>query len=109
MSRYFPTAAECGHHTIFGGTPIRTFAGDHVQLSLVDVPTGGVIDWHSHANEQIGMVTAGRLMFSIGGEEQTLGPGDFYFIPGGVQHRVVAIDGPAQALDVFYPIRDEYK
>jgi quercetin dioxygenase-like cupin family protein len=109
MARFFPTPAECGHHTIFGGTPIRTFAGDHVQLSLVDVPVGGVIDWHSHVNEQIGMVIAGTLTFTIGDEEKTLTAGDFYFIPGGVRHRVVAVDGPAQALDVFYPIREEYK
>ncbi|MBY0458365.1 MAG: cupin domain-containing protein [Gemmataceae bacterium] len=109
MSRFFPTPDECGRHTIFGNTTIRTFAGDHVQLSLVDVPAGGVIDWHSHPNEQIGMVTAGKLTFFIGAEERTLGPGDFYFIPGGVSHRVVAVDGPAQALDEFYPIRDEYR
>jgi quercetin dioxygenase-like cupin family protein len=109
MSRYFPTPADCGHHTIFGGTPIRTFAGDHVQLSLVDVAADGVIDWHSHPNEQIGMVTAGKLTFYIGDEVKTLTVGDFYFIPGGVLHRVVAVDGPSQALDVFYPIREEYK
>ena len=109
MTRFFPTSAECGHHTIFGGTPVRTFSGDHVQLSLVDVPAGGVIEWHSHPNEQIGMVTAGKLTFFIGDEEKTLGVGEFYFIRGGVRHRVVAVDGPAQALDVFYPIRDEYK
>ena len=109
MSRFFPTPAECGHHTIFGGTPIRTFAGDRVQLSFVDVPPGGVIEWHSHPNEQIGMVIAGKLAFTIGDEEKTLGPGEFYFIPGGIRHRVVAVDGPAQALDVFYPIREEYR
>jgi quercetin dioxygenase-like cupin family protein len=109
MSRFFPTPAECGRHTIFGVVPIRTFAGDRIQLSLVDVPAGGVVDWHSHPNEQIGMVTAGTLTFFIGDEERTLGAGEFYFIPGGVRHRVVAPDGPAHALDVFYPIRDEYK
>jgi quercetin dioxygenase-like cupin family protein len=109
MSRFFPTPDECGHHTIFGAVPIRTFACDHVQLSLVDVPAGGVIDWHSHPNEQTGMVTAGTLTFFIGDEEKALGVGDFYFIPGGVRHRVVANNGPAQALDVFYPIRDEYR
>ena len=27
MSRYFPTPAECGHHTVFGSVPIRTYAG----------------------------------------------------------------------------------
>jgi quercetin dioxygenase-like cupin family protein len=55
------------------------------------------------------MVTAGTLTFFIGDEERTLGAGEFYFIPGGVKHRVAADAGPAQALDVFYPIRDEYR
>ena len=109
MSRFFPTPDECGKHTVFGNVPIRTFACDHVQLSLVDVPAGGVVDWHSHPNEQTGMVTAGVLHFFIGDEEKTLVAGDFYFIPGGVRHKVVAVDGPAQALDVFYPIRDDYR
>ena len=109
MSRFFPTSDECGHHVVFGATPIRTVAGDHLQLSHVNVPAGGVIDWHSHPNEQMGMVISGRATFSIGDEEQTLGPGDFFRIPGGVRHRVVAIDGPVQALDAFYPIRDEYR
>jgi quercetin dioxygenase-like cupin family protein len=94
---------------VFGSTPIRTFAGDHIQLSLVDIPADGVVDWHSHPNEQIGMMVAGRAVFQIGDEEKTLGPGDFYLIPGGVRHRVVPVSGPAQALDVFYPIREEYK
>lgn len=109
MSRYFPTPAECGHHVVFGSTAIRTFAGDHLQLSLVDIPAGGVVDWHSHPNEQMGIMIKGQAIFYVGDEEKTLGPGDFYFIPGGVKHRVVALDEVAQALDVFYPIRPEYR
>ena len=109
MSRYFPASTECGHHFIFGTIPIRTYAGDHVQLSLVDMQPGGVVEWHSHENEQIGMMVSGRARFQIGDEERILGAGEFYFIPGNVRHRVAPVDGPAQALDVFYPIRDEYK
>lgn len=109
MSRYFPTAEECGHHTVFGSTKIRTLAGEHLQLSFVDIPAGGVVDWHSHPNEQMGLVISGKAVFSIGDEEKTLGPGEFFRIPGGVRHRVTAIDGPVQAIDAFYPIRDEYR
>lgn len=109
MSRYFPTPDECGHHTVFGCVPIRTYAGDHLQLSLVDIPADGVVDWHSHANEQMGVMVSGKATFCVGDESRTLGPGDFYFIPGGMPHRVTAVDGPAQALDVFYPIRPEYR
>ncbi len=109
MSRFFPTAAECGHHTLFGTVQARTYAGDQLQLSLVDIPPGGVVEWHAHANEQMGMVTKGRAVFFVGDEERTLGPGDLYLMPGGVRHRVVALDEPVQALDVFHPIRDEYR
>lgn len=109
MSRYFPSLDDCGHHTVFGSTAIRTIAGDHIQLSHVNIPARGVVDWHAHANEQIGLVISGRAVFSIGEEEKTLGPGDFFRIPGGIRHRVTALDEPVQALDAFYPIRDEYR
>ena len=82
---------------------------DALQLSLVDIPPHGVVDWHDHPNEQLGMVVAGRLTFHIGDEVKTLGPGDFYCIPGGVRHRVEAHEIPSQALDIFHPIRDEYR
>lgn len=109
MSRYFPSPAECGCHVVFGAVPIRTCAGDHIQLSLVDIPADGLVDWHAHANEQMGMMVAGRAVFHVGDEVKELGPGDFYRIPGGVRHKVVPAGGPAQALDVFYPVRDEYR
>ena len=35
--------------------------------------------------------------------------GDLFRIPGGVPHSVVAGAAPVKALDVFYPIRDEYR
>jgi quercetin dioxygenase-like cupin family protein len=109
MSRYFPEHADCGQHTVFGCAQIRTYAGDHLQLSLVDIPAHGVIDWHQHVNEQLGLVISGRAVFEIGDESKTLGPGEFFCIPGGVRHRVTALEQPVRALDTFYPIRDEYR
>lgn len=109
MSRFFPEPNECGRHTIFGTIPITTCCGDQVQLSLVEMPPESLIDWHSHDNEQVGMVLAGSATFTIGDEERTLKTGDFYVVPGGVRHRVATGDEPLKALDVFHPIRDEYR
>jgi quercetin dioxygenase-like cupin family protein len=109
MSRFFPAPSECGHHTIFATTHIRTFAGEHLQLSLADIPANGVVDWHQHPNEQMGMVVSGTATFFIGDESKVLGPGDFYLMPGGVPHRVEAHDQPVRALDVFHPVRPEYR
>jgi quercetin dioxygenase-like cupin family protein len=109
MSQYFPTPDRFGHHTIFGNIPITTLAGDHIQLSWVVIPVDGVVDWHAHANEQMGGIVSGRARFQVGDEEKELGPGDMYHIPGGVRHRVTPVGGPVTVLDVFYPIRDEYR
>lgn len=109
MSRYFPAPEEFGRHVVFGRVNVRTIAGDHVQLSLADIPADGVVDWHSHPNEQVGLVLSGTARFDVGDESRELRAGDFFRIPGGVRHRVTPIDGPVQALDVFYPIREEYR
>jgi quercetin dioxygenase-like cupin family protein len=55
------------------------------------------------------MVISGRARFIVGDEEQVLGPGDMYLIPGGVTHRVVALDEGLEALDIFHPIREDYR
>jgi quercetin dioxygenase-like cupin family protein len=109
MSLYFPSAEECGRHTIFPGVTIRTAAAERMMMSLVDLAPHAVVAEHSHPHEQVGMVIEGRATFYIGAEEKTLQAGDMYRIPGNIRHRVVALDRPVKALDIFYPIRDEYR
>jgi quercetin dioxygenase-like cupin family protein len=109
MSLYFPTADECARHTIFPGVRIRTCACDLTMMSFVDIDPGAVVEEHSHPHEQVGLMLKGRAVFVIGGEEKTLGPGDMYRIPGGVRHRVVALDEPVQVIDIFSPVREEYR
>ncbi len=109
MSHYFPGRDECSRHTIFPGVTIQTCAADKMMLSVVDLAPHAVVEEHAHPHEQVGMVLEGRAVFWIGGEEKTLGPGDLYRIPGEVRHRVVALDAPVRALDIFYPVRDEYR
>jgi quercetin dioxygenase-like cupin family protein len=109
MSLYFPTADEMGRHTIFPGVRIRTAAAERMMLSVVDLEPHSVVEEHDHPHEQVGMVLSGRVVFTIGGEEKTLGPGDLFRIPGGVRHKVRVLDEPARALDVFTPVREEYR
>jgi quercetin dioxygenase-like cupin family protein len=109
MSLYFPGADELGRHTIFPGVSIRTAAAERMMLSLVDLAPRSVVEEHAHPHEQVGMVVSGRVVFVIGGEEKTLGPGDMYRIPGGVKHKVRALEEPVQALDIFTPVREEYR
>jgi quercetin dioxygenase-like cupin family protein len=109
MSLYFPEASECSRHTIFPGVTVRTCSAERMMMSLAEFVPNAVVEEHSHPHEQVGMVLKGRAVFFIGGEQKTLGPGDIFRIPGGVPHRVVALDEPVQALDIFYPIREDYR
>jgi quercetin dioxygenase-like cupin family protein len=109
MSLYFPTPDEMGRHIIFPGVRIQTCAADKMLLAVVDLEPGSVVEEHSHPHEQIGMVLQGRLVFTIGGEEKTLRAGETYRIPGGVRHKVVVLDQPARAVDIFNPVREEYR
>lgn len=105
---YFVASDAGSRHTIFPGVQIQTMAGDQIMLSLVTFEPDSVVLEHSHPHEQVGMLLSGNLEFTVGGVTRTLGPGDKWRIPGGVAHRVKAVNGPATALDVFNPIREDY-
>jgi len=109
MSLHFPTSQELSRHSIFPGVNIATCAAEKMMMSHVDMQPHAEVAEHSHPHEQVGMVLEGRAVFTIGGEEKTMGPGDMYRIPGGVKHRVVTLDQPLKALDIFYPVREDYR
>ena len=106
---YFVPSGHGSVHAIFPGVSICTNAGDSIMLSLVTFEPGSVVPEHAHPHEQMGVMISGRLEFDVGGLTRVLGPGDSWKIPGGVVHSVRALDGPAVALDVFHPVRDDYR
>jgi quercetin dioxygenase-like cupin family protein len=109
MSKYFPTADECGQHTIFPGVSIATCSCEKMMLSVVDLAPHSVVAEHEHPHEQVGIVLAGRATFFIADEQKTLQAGDLYRIPGHTRHKVIALEEPVKALDIFHPVREEYR
>jgi quercetin dioxygenase-like cupin family protein len=109
MSLFFPDSHELSQHTIFPGVQIQTCAADHMMLSVVDLAPHSVVEEHAHPHEQVGMLLKGRAIFYIGDEQKTLQAGDLYRIPGHTRHKVVALDEAVRALDIFHPIREDYR
>jgi quercetin dioxygenase-like cupin family protein len=109
MSNFFVDKKDCSHHTIFAGVDIFTACGNSMMLSLVEFQPHSVVEEHSHPHEQMGLMLEGEAEFIVGGESRVVGPGTMWRIPGGVKHKVIAGDRPVRALDVFYPIREDYR
>ena len=91
------------------GVFARTFWGENLMVVLVNFEAQAVVPHHNHPHEQAGLVLEGRVEFNIGGEIKELIAGDLYLIPGDVAHSAAALGGPARVLDIFHPVREEYK
>lgn len=94
---------------LFEGVKAQVAWGDRLMLSLVTLGAGSTVPMHSHLHEQAGIVLEGELDFTIGKETRRLKAGDGYIIPGNVQHGCAACAGHALVLDIFSPVREEYK
>jgi quercetin dioxygenase-like cupin family protein len=106
---FFVAAGSGAHHTLFPGVAIETVAGEGLMLSAVTFDPDSTVPDHAHPHEQMGLLLSGRLEFTIGGVTRILSPGDFWRIPGGVVHSARSLEGAAVALDVFHPVRDDYR
>lgn len=106
----FMNLADQPTHRIFPGVTITTAWGDRLMMSFVHFETGDArVPEHQHPHEQMGMGLEGEFELVIDGEARIIREGDVYLIPGGVLHSARSLEGPARALDLFSPPRDDYK
>lgn len=90
------------------GVRLRTPHGEKLMLSLVELSDGAEVPLHSHPHEQAGIVISGLMELTIGDQTRSVGAGGMYIIPGGTEHRAIAVGGPVVVMDVFSPIREDY-
>jgi quercetin dioxygenase-like cupin family protein len=77
-------------------------------LARVDVRPDARLPSHAHPHEQVTTVLSGELELTVGGEVKVLRTGMVAFIPGGVAHSARALTA-CEVLDVFHPVRDDYR
>lgn len=78
-------------------------------LSLVEIDAHAEVPLHTHLHEQAGIVAEGELEMGVAGEVKLLKPGGRYIIPGNVEHYARCGERPVKALDVFSPVREEFR
>ena len=106
---YFCDAQNREAKEVVPGIRLKTFWGEKMLLSLVELDPGANLPAHSHPHEQSGTVISGVLRLTIDGETRDLHAGDAYIIPGGVEHSAVAGSTLTKVVDIFSPVREEYQ
>ncbi len=82
--------------------PVTTEA---VMVNHATIEPNAELATHHHVEQQIAIIIAGELRFTVGGETHTMRAGDAVVIPPHVPHGGVAGPEGAVALDVFTPPR----
>jgi quercetin dioxygenase-like cupin family protein len=90
------------------GVTMRPLFGQAAMLNLIEFEPGARVPPHSHPHEQLGYVLEGTLVLHIAGVEHRLPSGHAYAIPGGVEHAAWS-DERCLVLDVFHPVREDYR
>jgi quercetin dioxygenase-like cupin family protein len=86
------------------------FCGDQAMLVMNWLQPGMQVNPHSHPFEQLVYIVQGTARFHIGDEIVEAGPGSLIRIPPNVQHYAEPAGSETVLnLDVFAPIRDDYR
>lgn len=86
------------------------FRGEDMLLVMNWLSPGMETNPHRHPFEQVAYIVSGRMKFVIGEDTFEAGPGSVIRIPPNVEHYGEPIgDEPVLNLDVFSPIRDDYR
>jgi quercetin dioxygenase-like cupin family protein len=91
------------------GVRARALFGDGAMLNLVELDPGAIVPEHSHPHEQLGIGLRGLITMVVDGEKHELGPMDAMHLPSGIVHAGIAGPEGAVVLDVFVPVREDFR
>jgi quercetin dioxygenase-like cupin family protein len=95
--------------TLAAGVDGRPLFGDGGMLNLIEFEPGSAVPLHSHPHEQLGIVLRGMQALVVDGVPHELGALEGYVLPGGVEHSAYCGPEGALVLDVFVPVREDYR
>jgi quercetin dioxygenase-like cupin family protein len=91
------------------GVSGRPLFGADAMLNLIEFEPGSTVPLHSHEHEQLGIVLRGMQALVVDGVPHELGPMEGYVLPGGVEHSAYCGPEGALVLDIFQPVREDYR
>jgi quercetin dioxygenase-like cupin family protein len=104
----FIDLSEIAEKELVPGYHVRFVHSPNMTLAYWAVDAGAALPAHSHPHEQVANVIEGEFELMVGGEVRVMKPGQVAVIPGNVTHSGKAISD-CKLIDVFYPVREDYK
>lgn len=90
------------------GFKVKVVHSEHMTLTYWDIKAGSSLPEHSHPNEQVTNMIEGEFELTIDGESKILKPNSVVIIPSNANHSGTAVTD-CRIIDVFYPIREDYR
>jgi len=90
------------------GVELRAIHGERMSVAFFIIAGGSGVPEHAHPHEQIGTVLKGKLELSIAGKKHLVTTGGAYHIPSGVIHSGLCLEGPAEVIEAFSPVREDW-
>lgn len=109
MEPQFISLAQLDSFPLTDGASAKALFGEGAMLNLVELEPGAVVARHSHPHEQLGLILRGSMNLEVDGTDHVLEEMDAYALPGGVEHEGTAGPQGALVLDVFRPVREDYR
>lgn len=99
---------EINSKEVIPGLHGKFIHGNTISLAFWDVKKGALVPNHNHFHEQIMHVIEGRFEFTLNGNTSIYGPGSVVVIFSNLFHSGRALTD-CKLMDVFSPIREEYR
>ena len=93
---------------IVPGYHARFVHSEHMTIAYWRIEAGATLQQHAHPHEQVLNLLEGEFEATVAGQIFHLTPGSVAVIPGSVPHSGKALTA-CRIMDVFYPVREEYR
>ena len=104
----FVRLAEIEPKDLIANAEVRFVHTDNMTLAYWDFEPGGTVHAHAHPHEQVTNVIEGVFELVVEGEPHRLEPGTALVISPNAEHSGKALT-PCKLIDVFHPVREDYR
>jgi len=109
MPQYVLNLEDCVRIDPAAGQAIFATECEKTTLTIMEFEPHVVTPEHSHPHEQVGYMIEGEAEFVIDGQPHSVCAGQMWRLPGGVPHQVKVGDRPMRVVEVFCPVREDFR